>query len=1159
MGSASVDRLEIEIEAQATEAGKALDELVKRLERLGTSVDKVGGKNLSKFADGVKNISKSADGLSQVNAGARKLSNSFNGLTMSANRGTKSFKSFAQTAGAFYANCFLLIRGIKKIGNAVNSAMDYIEAFNFFDVAISTAVEKGDDWAKAGYQNAQEYATAFKQGLGDLNEKMTGFSVDSDTGDVAPSSKANLGINITDLETFESEIVSVTGSLGLATQASYDTSKGLAMLASDMSSLHNIDLKTVMNNFQSGIIGQSRALYKYGIDITNATLATYAYKYGVSKSVSEMTQAEKMQLRMLAILDQSKEAWGDLANTINQPANQLRVFTAGVKNLAITIGKLLLPIVSAVLPYLNAMVKAMQRFFTWIASIAGIKLDAGNAGVATSDIFDSIGDGADDATDSVNDTNKAIDKLKRNVFGYDELNKRNDNSDSSSKSGSGGSGDTIDLTNAINAALADYEKAWDEAYANMTDKATAMADTIVEAFKRKDYKGIGTYISNGITSALNAIPWESIYSVASQFGSGFAEFLNGLITPDLFGAVGRTIASALNTAIYTSLSFATTFDWSNFGLSLASGINNFFETFDFASAAESINAWVHGLFDTLVTAIANVDWWEVYKGINDFLKNLDISTVAIVIGAITVKNIAKVMLKNGVINTVGKLLSSLMINVPVVISNIKILSTGGLVKETGLFSKLANAIALAAGGAGTFQEALVATFGAVSTTIAGIIGIIGGAITAVANFFAMWQDGFSWLNEALMVIGIAVAAVGAVILGLPAGIAAAVAAVVAVVATVAIVVKDHWEEISSFFSGVADWFNENVITPTAEFFKDLCDKVSGFFKGLWDDICDVWQAVSGWFDEHVIEPIAGFFQGLWTRVKQIFEGLWIIVQAVWIVASDWFNEHVITPVVGFFQGLWETVSGFFSQLWSDIKSVWSTVADWFNSNVIEPVVGFFRGVWEKVSGFFTELWNGIKDVWSNVSSWFDSNVITPVTNSFSTLWRSIKKGLGGAMNAVIGGIEEGINYIVNSINKLIGGFNKVVSWAAKVAEVDWGGVDLVPNVRLGRINVDAYADGGFPETGQLFMARENGLNEMVGRIGNRSAVANNDQIIEGIKTGVTQAMMEVMMATQNTQKSADNRPVNVILELNGNELGRASFRSIEDLIRSGQIKPKFEW
>lgn len=85
-------------------------------------------------------------------------------------------------------------------------------------------------------------------------------------------------------------------------------------VAGDISSLFNVDYSTVAQNLQSGLIGQSRALYKYGIDITNATLATYAYNLGISKSVSEMTQMEKQQLRVLAILDQSKVSWGDLAN-----------------------------------------------------------------------------------------------------------------------------------------------------------------------------------------------------------------------------------------------------------------------------------------------------------------------------------------------------------------------------------------------------------------------------------------------------------------------------------------------------------------------------------------------------------------------------------------------------------------------------------------------------------------------------------------------------------------------------------------------------------------------------------------------------------------------------------------------------------------------------
>ena len=92
-----------------------------------------------------------------------------------------------------------------------------------------------------------------------------------------------------------------------------------------MSSFRNVDMKTVMTNLQSGLIGQSRALYKYGIDITNATLQTYAYKNGIKKAVSEMTQGEKMQLRFLAILDQSKVAYGDLAHSIDKSEGLLIV------------------------------------------------------------------------------------------------------------------------------------------------------------------------------------------------------------------------------------------------------------------------------------------------------------------------------------------------------------------------------------------------------------------------------------------------------------------------------------------------------------------------------------------------------------------------------------------------------------------------------------------------------------------------------------------------------------------------------------------------------------------------------------------------------------------------------------------------------------------
>lgn len=402
------------------------------------------------------------------------------------------------------------------------------------------------------------------------------------------------------------------------------------------------------------------------------------------------------------------------------------------------------------------------------------------------------------------------------------------------------------------------------------------------------------------------------------------------------------------------------------------------------------------------------------------------------------------------------------------LSAISTLMTGGLLSGTGIFAKLANVIALAAGGAGTLHEAFLAIFGTAGTLIGGIGSVVSGIITAVVNFFSMLKNGFNWLNEALMVIGTAITAVGAIILGAPALVAAVIAAIIAAVATIVVVVKDNWDAIAAFFAGVGEWFNTNVIQPVISFFKQMWETISGFFSTLWNNIKTIWGNVSGWFNSTVIEPIIAFFQGLLKRVQQIFEGLWIIVKAIWIIASTWFNDTVIVPIVNFFEGLWKSVSEFFTQLWEDIVSVWEIVSDWFNTNVVEPVIDFFRGVWEAVSGFFSDLWDDIQQIWTGAATWFDTTVIQPLLGFFESLWKGIRNGLVSTMNAVISGIESGINHIVDGINSILGGFNKVVSWAAKVAEVNWGGVELIPSVSLPRI--PALANGAVIRGGNPFMA-----------------------------------------------------------------------------------------
>lgn len=195
----------------------------------------------------------------------------------------------------------------------------------------------------------------------------------------------------------------------------------MSMLSADWSSLSNQELSDVMNNMQSALIGQSRAVYKYGIDITSAGLAQTAFNHGLDVSIKDLSQQSKMQLRVLTMLEQSKVAYGDLARTINQPANQLRMLQAGFKNLARSIGNLFLPVVQKLYPYLNAVVMVLNEFVQWVAKMAGINLGY-ISGISLPDYADAT-DGMDDYADATEKAAKKQKKLNDNLQGFDIINK----------------------------------------------------------------------------------------------------------------------------------------------------------------------------------------------------------------------------------------------------------------------------------------------------------------------------------------------------------------------------------------------------------------------------------------------------------------------------------------------------------------------------------------------------------------------------------------------------------------------------------------------------------------------------------------------------------------------------------------------------------------
>ena len=668
---ATIESLDIQISASFRTAASAIDNLNTRLGRTATSLSSIGT-NLRRQ-------------LSPMTSVTRNLNAAFSSSNTSIGKVKKSSESLSSSLMKLYAKYSILKRAVKAFGNSIKESADYIESFNYFNVAMGkVADEWKDSFAEYGYDNADSYAESFSGRLNELFGKMSNVTLNIDTGTLQANTSKNLGINLTQLTQYASNMAAVTNSMGMTGEATVAVSKAMSMLAVDMSSLKNTTLQEAMNSFSSGLIGQSRALYKYGIDITNATLQQYAYNLGIEKSITAMTQGEKAQLRMIAILDQSKVAWGDQAKTINTISNQFRMFKSNVSSVGTLIGQLFVPIISKVIPYINGFVIALQRLFTSIAGAVGIKIDLDDF----SQGYSTLGEQLEDTADSYNEATASAKKYKNQLLGFDEAYKLSEPTEDTSNAGAG---DMIDLTDEISKALADYEAVWNEAFNDMSNKANEIADRITNAFKSGDYKGIGTYISTNISDALASINWDSVYQGARNFGTGLAQFLNGLITPDLFGNVGKTIAGALNTKLYAVLSFGQAFDFTNLGESIAAGVNNFFSTFDFGGLAETINVWVQGLFGTLTSAIANIDWLSVYDKIIEFLENIDISTIAIVIGAVSIKKIKKAVLAQGVISWIGTTLSKLVVGVPLVLSNIKILDGGGLIAETGFISKLANA------------------------------------------------------------------------------------------------------------------------------------------------------------------------------------------------------------------------------------------------------------------------------------------------------------------------------------------------------------------------------------------------------------------------------------------------------------------------------------
>lgn len=959
--STPIESLELQIQSNSQSATKGIDALVDSLNRL-----KAATKGL---------------GLSGVNSSIR-------GITKATKDATIANNNYAKSSMNVWASLRMAANSIKLaykvIGSCVKGMTEYYETINRFNVSMG------------------KYAVEAKKYGEQVNEVM--------------------GIDIADWMGNQATFMTLAKGFGVASDRAYIMSKNLTQLGYDISSFHDVKFEDAMAKLQSGIAGELEPLRRIGYDLSQARLQQEAYTLGINKKISAMTQAEKAELRYHAIMTQVTDSHGDMARTLNSPANQLRILKSQFTQAARAIGSIFIPILNAVLPYLIAVTKVIRLLASTIASLFGFELpDVDYSGV------NEFSSGVDNLSDSLDAAGDNAKKLKKYTMGFDELNVIDSSPGSDAGVGDlgsiGGSGFNFDLPE----------------YDFLKDLSESKVGLIVEDMK--EWLGLTEDIDN----------WSEL------FDTNLGQIL---ITVGLIG--GALLLWKLSTSFLTSIvTLKTTLE-------------------KLGSVGSKAGTITLGVI-LAVTGIA-IEWKAIKDAFDNGLDGLNFSEI-LGGGASTVAGGAMIGAALGSA-VLGAAIGAIVAGVPAFFVGIYDACVNGIDWLSGLL------IPAGATAAGAGIGAIIGMLGGpIGAGIGALIGLAVGALTDLVILIVQNWEGISqWFMDWV------ITPVCNFFIGL-------------------------WEDIKSVWTTVATWFDTNVIQP-----------VAGFFTGLWEDIKGVWNTVSTWFDTNVIQPVVNFFSGLFMRIGQFSEGCWLIIRAVWKIVSEWFNKNVIVPVVDFFQGVWDSVSTFFSNLWDDIVEIWDKVSKWFDENVTQPVIGFFQGVWDSVSGFFSGLWEDIKTIWMTVSTWFDEHVVQPVktvfetcceavSGFFSNMWLGIKKGVVSAMNAVIGGIETAINWVVGGINKLIGGFNDVVSWAAGVLGEDWGGVTLVKEVKFDRIPMPTYATGGFPQTGELFVAREAGA-EMVGSIGRRTAVANNDQIVAGIASGV---------ATANSESNALLREQNGLL------------------------------
>jgi serine/threonine-protein kinase RIO1 len=420
------------------------------------------------------------------------------------------------------------------------------------------------------------------------------------------------------------------------------------------------------------------------------------------------------------------------------------------------------------------------------------------------------------------------------------------------------------------------------------------------------------------------------------------------------------------------------------------------------------------------------------------------------------------------------------------------------------------------------------------------------SITSVLTGEKSITGAFQTLSTKGRVMGTVLAVAAAAIIG-PWGLAAA-----AIAAGVATIIS-HWDDVKEAIGTLKEKWKEDTDAIKAKFSEakesvgaDI-ENIKEYFAGIpekWESVktslAEKWDAVKAKFTEGKeqlqtdIENIKAYFAGLsakWEGIRAAIVEKWDAVKAKFTEGKEQLQAD-IENIKEFFAGL--------SQKWEEIRAAiaekWDTMTQKFNNGRDK-----IKAAIDRIKSFFEDLktkWNTIKDQ------------ISQKIDDLKQKWENFKLAFGSVKDAVVrfaqnllSGVTAPFNSIISLVNSIASACQTAAAWVSSVLGAG-GYADQFAERNMeagGGMWNGIYASGGWPDVGEVFLAREAGP-EMVGTIGGRTAVANNDDIVEAVARGVATAVAQVLNSGGGRQSGGS-----VTLNVNGKEFCRAIFNDMKSV------------